>query len=104
MRRDNADITFREGKSDQRAVTIWSTTIEVTMSASNLRTPANAIAGNPPAFLDGRTKQLLIDGKWVAAASGQTFPSYNPSTGFELDPCALGAEEDVNRAVAAARR
>ena len=64
----------------------------------------SAIAGNTPAFLDGRAKQMLIDGKWGAAASGQTFPSYNPSTGLELDPCALGEEEDVNRAVAAARR
>ena len=51
------------------------------MNASSLSTSTSS--GNPPAFLDGRAKQLLIDGKWVAAASGQTFPSYNPSTGLE---------------------
>ena len=70
------------------------------MNASSLRTPDD----NPPAFLDGAAKQLLIDGKWVAAASGQTFSSYNPSTGLELDPCALGTGGSVDRADAAARR
>ena len=65
------------------------------MSASSLSTSTSS--GNPPAFLDGGAKQLLIDGKWVAAASGQTFPSYNPSTGLELDPCALGEEESTAR-------
>jgi len=75
------------------------------MNASNLpKSTSSSTAGNSPAFLDGGAKQLLIDGKWVAAASGQIFPSYNPSTGRELDPLALGEEEDVNRAVAAARR
>jgi aldehyde dehydrogenase (NAD+) len=75
------------------------------MNASNLpKSTSSSTVGNSPAFLDGGAKQLLIDGKWVAAASGQTFPSYNPSTGRELDPLALGEEEDVNRAVAAARR
>lgn len=55
-------------------------------------------------FLGGKAKQLLIDGRWVEAASGKTFPSYNPSTGRELVPCALGEAEDVDRAVSAARR
>jgi len=55
-------------------------------------------------FLSGEAKQLLIDGKWVQASSGKTFASYNPSTGRELIPCALGEAEDVDRAVAAARR
>ena len=27
-------------------------------------------------FLDGKTKRLLIDGKWVEAASGKTFASH----------------------------
>jgi len=57
-----------------------------------------------PSFLDAKAKQLLINGKWVEAASGKTFPSYNPSTGRALVPCAFGDEEDINRAVAAARR
>jgi aldehyde dehydrogenase (NAD+) len=57
-----------------------------------------------PKFLDGKPKKLLIDGKWVDAQSGETFASYNPSTGEELDRVALAGEADVNLAVAAARR
>ncbi len=57
-----------------------------------------------PAFLDGRAKRLLIDGKWVEAQSGKTFDSYNPTTGRALDPLALAEAADVDLAVAAARR
>jgi aldehyde dehydrogenase (NAD+) len=55
-------------------------------------------------FLDGRPKRLLIGGEWVDAASGRTFPSVNPSTGKEIADVAEGGPEDVQRAVAAARR
>ena len=54
-------------------------------------------------YLQG-TKQLLIDGKFVAAARGRTFDTINPSTGRTLVRIAEGDEEDVDRAVAAARR
>ncbi len=47
--------------------------------------------------------QLLINGKWVEAASGKTFPSYNPATGEVLAQVAEGDREDINRAVSAAR-
>jgi aldehyde dehydrogenase (NAD+) len=57
-----------------------------------------------PAFLDGKTKQLLIDGAWTDAASGETFESINPATGEQLDPLARGAAVDIDRAVASARR
>ena len=50
-----------------------------------------------------KTRQMLINGKWVDAASGKTFPSYNPATGDVLANVAEGDKEDVNRAVAAAR-
>ena len=61
--------------------------------------------GNPHhPFLDGKPKRLLIDGQWVAAASGETFPSINPATGAVLAHVAKGDTEDINRAVAAARR
>ncbi len=50
-----------------------------------------------------KTRQLLINGKWVDAASGKTFPSYNPATGEILARVAEGDKEDINRAVAAAR-
>jgi phenylacetaldehyde dehydrogenase len=50
-----------------------------------------------------KTRQLLINGKWVDAASGKTFPTYNPATGDVLANIAEGDKEDINRAVAAAR-
>src|SRR5262245_20302711 len=55
-------------------------------------------------FADGGFKKMLIDGKWVAAASGKTFESHNPATGELLATVAEGDAEDINRAVAAARR
>src|SRR5258707_11845020 len=55
-------------------------------------------------FLDGKTKRLLIDGKWVEAASGRTFASINPATGEVLATVAEGDAEDIDRAVAAARQ
>jgi phenylacetaldehyde dehydrogenase len=50
-----------------------------------------------------KTRQMLINGKWVDAASGKTFPTYNPATGDVLANVAEGDKEDINRAVAAAR-
>jgi aldehyde dehydrogenase (NAD+) len=55
-------------------------------------------------FLDGKPKRMLIDGKWVEAASGKTFATFNPATGEELAQVAEGDAEDIDRAVAAARR
>lgn len=60
------------------------------------------IAKHP--FLDGRPKRLLINGKWVEAVSGQTIETRNPSTGELLAHFAAGDAEDVDLAVAAARR
>jgi phenylacetaldehyde dehydrogenase len=48
----------------------------------------------------GRTGKLLIGGEWVDAASGRTFPTYDPATGEKLTEVAHGEAEDVNRAVA----
>jgi len=50
-----------------------------------------------------KPRQMLINGKWVNAASGKTFPTYNPATGDVLANVAEGDAEDINRAVAAAR-
>jgi acyl-CoA reductase-like NAD-dependent aldehyde dehydrogenase len=47
--------------------------------------------------------QAFIDGRYVDAASGATFDSFNPATGKLLARVAAGDEEDINRAVAAAR-
>ena len=50
-----------------------------------------------------KARPMLINGKWVNAASGKTFPTYNPSTGEVLAHVAEGDKEDIDRAVAAAR-
>jgi aldehyde dehydrogenase (NAD+) len=55
-------------------------------------------------YADGSYKQMLIDGKWVDAASGKRFESHNPATGELLATVAEGDKEDIDRAVAAARR
>ncbi|MBL8575589.1 MAG: aldehyde dehydrogenase family protein [Mesorhizobium sp.] len=49
-------------------------------------------------------KRMLIDGEWVEAASGRVFETYNPANGEHLADIAEGQKEDVDRAVAAARR
>ncbi|HTX14524.1 MAG TPA: aldehyde dehydrogenase family protein [Candidatus Baltobacteraceae bacterium] len=50
-----------------------------------------------------KPRQMFINGKWVNAASGKTFPTYNPATGEVLAQIAEGDREDVDRAVKAAR-
>jgi acyl-CoA reductase-like NAD-dependent aldehyde dehydrogenase len=61
----------------------------------------------PPsvAFLDSpAARQLLIDGEFVPALSGMTFATVNPASGELITEVAAGGAEDVERAVAAARR
>jgi len=53
-------------------------------------------------FIDGR-HQLLINGRWVDSASGETFVTYNPADGSELARIASAGSEDVDRAARAAR-
>lgn len=48
--------------------------------------------------------QLLIDGKLVDALSGKTFASISPGDGRHLADVACGGLEDVDRAVAVARK
>lgn len=48
--------------------------------------------------------QLLIDGKWVNSASGETFDTFCPSTGERLASCAAADKNDVDAAVKAAWR
>ncbi|MCX5738518.1 MAG: aldehyde dehydrogenase family protein [Proteobacteria bacterium] len=54
-------------------------------------------------FVD-RHRPMLIDGRFVAAASGKSFESFDPATGEVLAHIAEGDREDVDRAVRAARR
>jgi len=48
-------------------------------------------------------RKMLINGKWVAAKSGKTFPTYDPSTGEVLAKVAEGDKADIDDAVKAAR-
>jgi phenylacetaldehyde dehydrogenase len=50
-----------------------------------------------------RQHRMLIDGRFVSAASGKTFPVYNPATGEEMARVPEAETEDVDRAVLAAR-
>ncbi len=48
-------------------------------------------------------RQILIDGKWKAAAGGDTIAVFGPSDGSVIAAIARGTSEDIDRAVAAAR-
>src|SRR5271167_3122208 len=52
----------------------------------------------------GRKAGMLIGGKMVQAASGKSFPVYNPATGTVIANVPEGDKADVDLAVAAARR
>lgn len=47
---------------------------------------------------------MLIDGRRVRALSGATLATLNPATGKEIARIAEGGREDIDLAVAAARR
>src|SRR5471030_753095 len=49
-------------------------------------------------------RRMLINGKWVAAASGKTFEVTNPATGNVIAHVAEGDKADIDAAVQAARR
>ncbi len=51
-----------------------------------------------------KTQQMFIDGRFMQAASGKTFPAYNPANGEVLTRVPEAESEDVERAVSAARR
>ena len=48
--------------------------------------------------------EAFIDGRFVPAADGQTFATVSPRDGSEIAQVARGGAEDIDRAVAAARR
>lgn len=50
-----------------------------------------------------RKKQLLINGEWVDASSGEFFSCIDPATEIEVCQIAEGDAEDINKAVNAAR-
>jgi phenylacetaldehyde dehydrogenase len=52
----------------------------------------------------GKPRKMLIGGRWLEAASGKTFPTYNPATGEVLAQVAEGTSTDIDKAVLAARK
>jgi phenylacetaldehyde dehydrogenase len=62
------------------------------------------LTSNPVTQFLATPKKLLINGKWVAAASGKTFEVTNPATGHVIARVAEGDAADVDAAVQAARR
>jgi aldehyde dehydrogenase (NAD+) len=55
------------------------------------------------ALLGSKTFQNYIAGEWVDAASGETFDSTSPANGEAIGTFPLSGQEDVGRAVAAAK-
>jgi phenylacetaldehyde dehydrogenase len=69
----------------------------------------NAAAQNIAPSSEARTflardHRLLIGGEWVPAASGETTEIHDPATEQRLATVAAGGKEDIDRAVAAARK
>jgi aldehyde dehydrogenase (NAD+) len=56
------------------------------------------------AILGAKTFRNYIDGEWVDAASGKTFESTSPADGETIGVFPKSGAEDVDRAVAAAKR
>ncbi|KAK9747926.1 hypothetical protein RND81_02G023900 [Saponaria officinalis] len=73
-------------------------------SLSRYSTAAAAVEAPIVPNVDIKYTQLLINGQFVDAASGKTFPTYDPRTGDVIANVAEGDLEDINRAVAAARK
>src|SRR5256885_9999350 len=58
----------------------------------------------PVAQFVATAKKLLIDGKWLPAASEKTFEVKNPANGATIARAAEGDKADIDAAVRAARR
>jgi len=52
---------------------------------------------------DVKTYQMFINGEFVANRSAKTFPVYDPSTEEVIAQVPDASDDDVNRAVAAAK-
>ena len=74
----------------------------MTTTMTDLETPETRDVRRLAEELEIRT-QAWIDGRYVDAASGETFPRLNPATGTEIAQVAAGDVEDVDRAVAGAK-
>ncbi|TNM90499.1 hypothetical protein fugu_002788 [Takifugu bimaculatus] len=57
----------------------------------------------PVHIQDIRFTKIFIDNKWVQSSRGRTFATFNPATGCKLCEVEEADEEDVDKAVAAAK-
>lgn len=55
-------------------------------------------------FLANPDKKHFVDGQWLASVDGESIQTFNPATGRVLATLARGRKEDIDVAVAAARR
>jgi len=74
------------------------------MALASMESAYPGVAPEVHQFIRGRSRRMLIDGKWVEAASGKTLTTYDPATEEPLAEVPAGEKEDVDRAVRAARR
>lgn len=74
-----------------------STAVEATATPGATASAAHADGAHAAAT-------ILIDGRWRAAASGQTFEATNPATGERIGSLALGGRDDARAAIDAAHR
>jgi phenylacetaldehyde dehydrogenase len=61
-------------------------------------------AASPASAFLAQRKRMLIDGEWVEARHGRTLDVYDPALGEIIDHVPAGDAQDVDLAVAAARR
>jgi phenylacetaldehyde dehydrogenase len=62
------------------------------------------MVSEPVSKFIAKPRKMLIDGKWVDAVSGKTFPTYDPSTGKPMAQIAEGDKADVDLAVRSSRK
>src|SRR5258705_9452245 len=73
------------------------------MAQPSMQSSYPGVTSEVQEFLGGRSRKMLIDGKWVEAASGKTLTTYDPATEEPLAEVPAGEAEDIDRAVRAAR-
>ena len=66
------------------------------------RRPAKSNGNGRSPWL-AKSRRMLIDGRWVSAESGETFPTFDPATGEVICDVPSGGKADIDRAVKAAR-
>src|SRR6478736_2763423 len=75
----------------------------MTLDTSSHVVPGQARSPHINAWLASLRPTLLIDNEWVAARSGKTFDTINPTTGQVLATVAEGDADDIDAAVRAAQ-